>query len=191
VWLKDVWNVLVSVSNRVFCVCVCRLRTVSVYKIIGYIVVDRWLDVYGVLVERHLAVKSCPITTWSMSQIARELAWNRTRASVLRRRRQSVYLSLSLVTLLWARNSKRFWFFFYIYFPLCASLLISNNIPTMTARIPIYIHLFGFTLPDAFSCFLCPWSWCAQKTPKRVGQGESKKVNINWNSCSHSWYIVR
>jgi hypothetical protein len=23
----------------------------------------------------------------------------------------------------------------------------------MTALIPIYIHLFGFTLPDAFRCF--------------------------------------
>jgi hypothetical protein len=32
---------------------------------------------------------------------------------------------------------------------------ISNNKPTMTALIPIYIHLFGFTLPDAFRCFLC------------------------------------
>jgi hypothetical protein len=32
---------------------------------------------------------------------------------------------------------------------------ISNNIPTMTALISIYIHLFGITLPDAFRCFLC------------------------------------
>jgi hypothetical protein len=45
--------------------------------------------------------------------------------------------------------------FFFIYFPLRASLLISNNIPTVTALIPIYIHLFGFTLPDAFRCLLC------------------------------------
>jgi hypothetical protein len=34
-------------------------------------------------------------------------------------------------------------------------LFVSNNIPTMTALIPIYIHLFGFTLPDALRCFLC------------------------------------
>jgi hypothetical protein len=42
----------------------------------------------------------------------------------------------------------------FLYFPLRASLLISNNTPTMTALIPIYIHLFGFTLPDAFRCLL-------------------------------------
>ena len=34
---------------------------------------------------------------------------------------------------------------------------LSNNIPTMTSLIPIYIHFFffGFSLPDAFRCFLC------------------------------------
>ena len=36
----------------------------------------------------------------------------------------------------------------------CTSI-ISNNIPTVTALIPIYSHLLGFTLPDAFRCFLC------------------------------------
>jgi hypothetical protein len=87
---------------------------------------------------------------------------------------------------------RKFFFILFFYFPLRASLLISNSIPTMTAMFPIYIHLFWIFLARCVSLFSVPLRMvCMENTETRRGKENPKKVNINWKQCSHSWYIVR
>jgi hypothetical protein len=47
-----------------------------------------------------------------------------------------------------------------------------NNIPTMTALIPIYFHLFGFTLPHAFR--MVRTEGTETRGARRIQKGENK-----------------